>query len=362
MKIALLASARSVHTRKIANSLADHHEVFVFSLADHRDEGNELDPRICVRYFRFRGKKSYLCNHWQLRRWIHELGIDVLNAHYASGYGMIAALARFHPYALSVWGSDIYSFPSSRLKRRLLEFNLKRADALFSTSHSMARATERFAHDREIIVTPFGVDIEMFSPVDPLPEETHPLRIGLVKTLARTYGISDLIRAFAIVRSENPAVPLELVLYGHGPLEEELRDLAARIEVQDHVSFLGRIPHSSVPGVLREIDIFCVPSLQESFGVAAVEAMACGIPCVTTDASGLAEVMRDGVTGFVVPRGDQRALAHAISSLVRDQKLRKRMGAAGRDHVLTNYSWADNLRVIEKALDSLAATQEWHRE
>lgn len=132
--------------------------------------------------------------------------------------------------------------------------------------------------------------------------------------------------------------------------------MAQSLGLGDKMTFYGRIPHPEVPDALRTLDIFCAPSTRdsESFGVAAVEAMACGIPCVTSDADGFTEVMEDGVTGFIVPKNDVGALADKIKLLVTDRRLRARMGAAGRIRVERNYDWQENIKTIARALSSPA--------
>lgn len=356
MRIALLASAASSHTHKIANSLQTAgHRVFVYSLRGHSDARGALVAGITTRYFAVDGWPGYFANVLQLKRWLKLDRIDVLNAHYASGYGTSARLSSFHPFALSVWGSDVYSFPSTRVKKALLLNNLAHADMLLSTSQSMADYTRRLAPGREVVVTPFGVDLGMFSPGQRASQRTNSaVRVGIVKTLAPAYGVEYLIRAFGLIRKMRAHPPLELHVYGSGPLAGELRELAHRLDLGDVVRFYGAVPHEAVPAILRELDIFCVPSVRESFGVAAVEAMACGLPVVSSDASGLDEVMVDGLTGFVVPSMDPGSLARRLNELAIDPSLRQRMGASARTHIEKHYNWDQNFRTFEKALTSLA--------
>lgn len=195
MKIALLSAANSTHTEKIANSLCDRgHQVVLYSLPDHGDRDGGYHSGVTIRYFRHGGQKSYFYNHFELKKWLAEDPVDVLNVHYATGYGVIGRMCGFHPCVLSVWGSDVYDFPyEGRFKRRLLEKNLKDADLLLSTSHCMARQTEQFVRGKEIIVTPFGVDVTAFSPA--APAERDSVNIGFVKGVSRKYGIEFLIRA-----------------------------------------------------------------------------------------------------------------------------------------------------------------------
>ena len=117
------------------------------------------------------------------------------------------------------------------------------------------------------------------------------------------------------------------------------------------MEFAGAIPHDRVKDALTSLDVFAALSTldSESFGVAIIEAGACGLPVVVSDVDGPAEVVDEGVTGLVVPRGDVIASAEALNRLVDDAGLRRRMGMSGRAHVVKEYSWQHSLDLMEEA-------------
>ena len=286
---------------------------------------------------------------------------DLLNVHYASGYGTTAALSGFHPSLLSVWGSDVFDFPyESWAKGLLLRRNLRCATRLASTSHVMAKQVQALVPELSpAVVTPFGVDCERFRPSP--RRDPQSITVGTVKTLAHKYGIDLLIAAFAqVVRDlqiDHPSTGsrLRLTLVGAGEERLALEALATGLGVRDRVVFAGPVAHRDVPDWLNQLDIFVAASRSESFGVAAVEASACGLPVVVSDAGGLPEVVRDGETGFIVPRENSRALAEAIRQLVLDIGLRRRMGAAGREFVLSTYEWEHCVDTMEGAYREVIA-------
>ncbi len=351
MRVALLAGAHSVHTQHIANALCRHgDEVTIFSLPNHFDVDGGYDSSVEVIYLDHGGTKGYFLNGKQLKKLLRAKSFDVLNAHYASGYGTLGNLTSFHPYILSVWGSDVYDFPVGNiLKRLLLKANLEGADLLLSTSHCMARQTSRFVSNKRIIVTPFGVDTNEFFP----QREAHSgINVGFVKSISPKYGLDFLLKAFrkALDASKHNGV-LHLHIYGAGSQMNEMQQLTSELGLEDNVTFHGSIPHNEVPKKLASIDVFCVPSTldSESFGVSAVEAMACAIPCITSDVEGLCEVMEDGVTGFIVPRKDSDALAVKLIQLIQSPDLRAKMGENGRRRVLEHYDWEKNFGIIQEA-------------
>lgn len=363
MKITLLAGQHSIHTHNAANGLAElGNTVEVITIHDGTET---FDPRVSVIRLPFRPMLGYFTAAPAVRRRLVENPPDVLNAHFASGYGLLARLAGFHPLAMSVWGSDVYEFPErTPLHAWLLRGNLRAADEILSTSEAMARRTNELVPHERILVTPFGIDTERFQPRanDAATKGRNEIVVGTVKTLASTYGIDILLQAFARLRStlslDRPEVAsrLRLTIFGGGPDRADLEDLATELGIDAVTTFPGKIPHESVPSALHQIDVFVAASRRESFGVAILEASACGIPVIVSDVGGLPEVVRDGITGFVVPRESPEAVAEALGRLVVDPALRARMGSAGREHVLETYERLACLRQLEGALARVAAS------
>src|SRR5262249_2670387 len=124
--------------------------------------------------------------------------------------------------------------------------------------------------------------------------------------------------------------------------------MVRRSGLDSRVELLPAVPHSQVPEVLSRIDIFVVPSLSESFGVAAVEASACGLPVVASRVGGLPEVVVDGETGLLVPPSDSPALANALDRLIGSEELRVRFGRNGRAFVEQLYSWDRCVDVLQR--------------
>ena len=363
MKIALLSGVTSVHTHRWANALADlGHEVHLISLIGHKSEINKISDKVALHYINKTGRLAYFTAGNDLRRLLSDIRPDILNAHYASGYGTLARRSGFHPTLLSVWGSDVYDFPSNAVCRAILKKNLRFADALASTSHAMARQTEKFITPASpIFITPFGVDTDLFAPAEcrgkTEGEESlgSKITIGTVKTLEEKYGIEYLIRAFALVcgmEDISNKYDLHLKLYGKGSPEPQLKALAKKLGISEKTEFCGFIPNRDVPSALHGLDIVCIPSIldSESFGVSAVEAMSCSVPVVASDVDGLKEVVEDKVTGFVVERKNAQAMAQKTAELISNPALRAEMGIAGRQRVLRIYDWRDNVRYMSDCL------------
>jgi glycosyltransferase involved in cell wall biosynthesis len=160
------------------------------------------------------------------------------------------------------------------------------------------------------------------------------LAIGIVAALERRKGHDVLLRALAALDAEVP--PWRCLVCGGGSQHEPLLRLAADLGVEARVGFLGE--QSQVADVLAALDVFVMPSRHEGLGVAVLEAMAMALPVVASAVGGLPEAVEQGRTGLLVPSDDPVALATALGELGRDRERARRMGAAGRERVLAEFS------------------------
>lgn len=352
MKIAFLAARNCIHAVRWVNEMADRgHDIYLITM---HSGGDAINKRIKICSLSYGPPLGYLLNAVSLKITLNDIRPDVLHVHYASGYGTLGRLGGFHPYILSIYGSDVYEFPyRSFINRNLVRQNLSAADWLCSTSEIMARQANQLCPGlKNLTVTPFGVDTGIFRPVPSL-RNAEFITIGTVKKLEKKYGIDILIKAFAEVRKEleiaSPGLvqKLRLLIVGEGPQKKELAELARRLRLTGVTEFAGAVPHCEVPGYLNRMDIYVAASRLESFGVAVLEASACSLPVVVSDVFGLPEVVKHGITGFVVESQNVSEVAGALIKLIQNQLLRLKMGKAGRERVLQNYKWADNASVME---------------
>lgn len=360
MKVLMLSDLACPHTIKWIRSLSEKGiEIYGVGLSEYdtdlyRDYKNvKTDCLWITKDFMKSGegklsKLKYLKALPRIKKIIKEFQPDILHAHYASSYGLLGALCGFSPYIVSVWGSDVYDFPhKSLLHKQILKFNLKKADKILSTSHVMAKETEKYTN-KLIEVTPFGIDLDYFKPMKQKFERFHgnEIVIGTVKTLEPKYGIEYLIKAFSIVHKHHQNTSLLIV--GKGELREDLEKLCAVLKIDKHVQFTGWIPYDDVPKYHNTLDIAVYPSIldSESFGVAVIESGACEKPVIVSRKGGLVEVVKENETGLVVEAKDPKLLADAITKLVENPELRNKMGSAARLRVKDLYRWEDNVNLM----------------
>lgn len=357
MKIAFLGKRHSIHAVRWVNALAERgHEMHFLSIERH---GEPLHPS--VKFYALPGIKplGFFTAASSLRELLTLIQPDLLNAHYASGYGTTARLSRFRPTLLSVWGSDVYDFPFlSPLHRYLLVRNLSFADMISSTSEDMATLTRSLHSATPIEIVPFGIDAERFVP-EPGKRDPEFITIGTVKSLGPKYGIDRLLNAFRMLQNRlleqapEAGSRLRLRIVGDGPQKRELEALAKRLGIADVTTFVGRVEHAQVPAELARLDVYVALSRQESFGVAVLEASSMAIPVVVSNTGGLPEVVVHEETGMVAQRGDALEASRYLEALVLDESRRRAMGKAGRRFVLQNYTWSASVDRMERAYRSL---------
>lgn len=353
MKVCILSAAAATHVVRWANAIAQRgHEVTVVSCANSvPNESHKYLPEVKIKLLRFPSPIGYYLNAVEVRRIAAEEQFDVINIHYASGYGTLGRLAGLKDALLSVWGSDVYDFPySNPINMWTIKSNLKYFKRLASTSHCMARQSQKLV-DRAFDITPFGVDPALFCPMENMRDSNRFL-FGTVKLLYPKYGITDTINAFTklvLKLRQNGeaelASKLRYEIYGKGPQWDELQKLINDNGMSEQIRLCGFVHNSELPKIINSFDMFCCNSVMnsESFGVAAVEAMACGIPVVVSDADGFAEVVVHEQTGLIVPKGNVEAITEAMYRLLKDPELRAQYGKAGRARVMELYDWNKNV-------------------
>lgn len=351
MKICFIASANSLHIVKWSRWFVSRgHQIDVISFEE--DQGINPYARIYeipigfdVHTASYWKKISYLTHSFTIKKLVQQIHPDIINVHYASSYGSVAALSGIGKYILSLWGSDIYDFPNvSFFHRELLKYSLRKAGLLLSTSHAMAEEARKYT-TAPITITPFGVDMDLFKPCEHKNVETFT--VGTIKTLEPIYGIEYLIRAVAILKKEHPEIPLRLRIAGKGAYENAYKELASELGIENITTWLGFISQDEAAKEWASFDVSVIVSEAESFGVSAVESQACGTPVIVSDIPGLKESTFPGVSSIVVPKRDCRTLADAILSLYRNEKLRRQMGCAGRQYVLEHFEMDRCFQFIE---------------
>lgn len=264
--------------------------------------------------------------------------LDLLHMHYAIPHATSAVLARqilaqegiAVPVVTTLHGTDITLVGQDPSFAPVVRYSINESDGVTAVSDYLRRETlEHFDIQNEIEVIPNFIDTERFRRTNKehfkralCPNDEKVL--VHVSNFRPVKHATEVVEVFHRLRSEGHAI--KLLLVGDGPDRGPAEHLARKLEVYDDVRFLGK--QDPVEEILSIADVFIMPSGSETFGLAALEAMACGVPVVCSDIGGLPELVIDGVTGFRCPLGDVDAFTDRTRRLLTDQELHARMSKA----------------------------------
>ena len=231
------------------------------------------------------------------------------------------------------------------IERELREYEL--ADAISVPSRYAALSfMERGIEEKKLIVNPLGVDPDTFT-FETIKRSDQIPRILFVGTIGFRKGIPLLLRAFARIHE---SAKLHLV----GPIEADFTPCLEKLPL-DNVVFRGPASGEELLKNYADADVFCLPSLEEGFGMVVLEAMASGLPVVISDVVGAADVVNAGKHGLIFPSCNEAALAQALEALVVDPMVRSDMGLAAREHILASYRWENYVERAVAAYEKVMA-------
>lgn len=255
-------------------------------------------------------------------------GLDVLHVHYAIPHASAAFMAKqilmtygiYIPVVTTLHGTDITLVGKDRTYKPVVTFSINKSDGVTAVSEHLRKDTyEFFEIENEIKVIPNFIDLTRFSlkPKDHFKKAIAPsgekilIHTSNFRKVKRT---KDVISIFAKVVKK---IPSKLLMVGDGEERADCEQLCRDLGVSDNVRFLGK--QDAIEEILSVSDLFLMPSQSESFGLAALEAMACKVPVISTNAGGLPELNVEGVTGFLRDIGDVDGMAEKAIYILEDE-------------------------------------------
>jgi L-malate glycosyltransferase len=273
--------------------------------------------------------------------------LDLLHVHYAIPHSvsallarqMLAARGRKLPFVTTLHGTDITLVGLDRSYLPITRFAIEESDGVTSISKYLKDKTVTEFHvANPIEVIPNFVNCDVYKPLDDrdsararyaAPEEKLLIHLSNFRPVKR---VTDAVKAFAGIAKQLPA---RLLLVGDGPDRSSAEWLAHELNIQDRITFLGK--QDSVHDLLPLADLMLMPSKLESFGLVALEAMACRVPTISTNVGGVPELIEDGVTGLLFPVGATEAMAEAAVALLKDADRLEALRQAGRATAQAKY-------------------------
>lgn len=258
--------------------------------------------------------------------------LDLLHVHYAIPHASAAYMAKqilakegkHIPVITTLHGTDITLVGKDKTYAPVVAFSINQSDAITAVSENLRDETYRtFIIEKEIAVIYNFVDVARFTrkPIDAFRKVIAPNgeRILLhASNFRKIKRVQDVVKIFAKIQSQ---IPSKLLFVGDGPERSTAEDLARELGVCDEIRFVGK--QEQMEDILAIADLFLLTSEYESFGLAALEAMAAGVPVISTNAGGLSEININGETGFMADVGDVETMSLQALSILKDNRILK---------------------------------------
>ncbi len=288
--------------------------------------------------------------------------LDLLHVHYAIPHSVSAYLARAMlrprrvPFVTTLHGTDITLVGIDRSYLPITRFSIEESNAVTAISEYLRQVTlKEFDVQRPIEMIPNFVNCDVFQPAKDNSRRAE-FAPGNEKVLVHLSNfrpvkrVPDVIEIFALVRKE---IPAKLLMIGDGPDRATAEWMVHQNGLASAVTFLGK--QSQVQGLLNCADLMLLPSDLESFGLAVLEAMACGVPAVCSRVGGVPEVVRDGVEGYLVTPRDTKTMAARALEILTDPGRQERMGKAARERALSQFCSSRIIPLYEKLYERVVA-------
>lgn len=303
-----------------------------------------------IQVFRLNVKHKHDPRHYfQLKKILKENQIDLLHLHLwnpaSCRYGFRAGISLKIP----IITTEHDPFELSWLKNVYKKKALKKVSKIIAISHDNQKQLEKLYHEHQNKIKTIhnGIDINWWqsqllgykvsnhwrTKEEIFKAKKSTLIITTIAELHERKGLKYLIEAIPEVVEKFSNV--KFVIIGEGGERKNLENLAEKLKLQNHLIFLGR--QKEIPKLLESSEIFVLPSIREGFGLVNCEAMISGLPVIASNIGGIAEIVKDGETGILVPAQNPQALAESLIELIENPEKRQKFGQAGRRQVIENF-------------------------
>ncbi len=284
-----------------------------------------------------------------------KIDAQIIHAHWVLPNGFAAAIVSKLlgiPFIISLHGSDIFTAGKNFLFRAIAKWTFQQSSYVTACSQELYDRAKQINKNIRIDVVPWGADPDVFKPIGKrdAAREKYGWSPGeiIISTLGRMVhkkGFSQLVDIVPSLTSCQQN--FRIAIGGSGPLENELKEKVARLDLSEIVSFPGRIPWDEVPEFLAASDIFVLPSQRDKAGnldglpTVLLEAMACGLPCVASDVGGVSLVIDHEKNGILVSPNSSSELAEGLHLLIENKDIRKNFSHEARISVVERFNWVN---------------------
>jgi len=366
MRLCFLADLRSIHTVRWISFFAENHDVDLISFDyPEKDLMQPKELELAQKGVSIHKISKNILrlpfSAFVVRRLIKKINPDVVHAHYVLQYGFFGAFSGIHPFVITAWGSDVLIDPKkSVFHNAIIKYALNHADLLTCDGDNTRLAMIGFGQDKQKIKKIlFGVDTKKYNPnkrdknkfIDIFGECPDKVII-YIRGFREVYDAGTLIDAIPLILKETPDA--KFVLAGGGEQKEDLQKKVESMGYSISVKFVGNISQNDLPYFLASSDVYVSTSLSDS-GIAAstAEAMASGLPVVSSECGDIHEWIEDGINGYIFPKGKSDILAKQVTHLLSDRNTRESFGRKCREIIETRQDYYKEMKKVEQAYREL---------
>lgn len=364
IKLAFLANGQSVHTERwLRHFVSRGYDVHLITFTAKPIKGVKIHE---LKYF---GKFAYPLRIWNIRKAVKEIDPDILHAHYTSQYGVYGALTGFHPFIVSVWGSDVLRDPKeSRIRRYGVSYALKKADCITTTAEFMkGYLVKTFGLPQDkILRVPWGSDLEVFHQGYEKEVRTRRRALGIKASvpiilsnrhMAPQYEIESIIDAIPYVLKSYPDATF-MFIRGHGSseFENKMKLKAQKSGISSSIRFISKtITPREMALCLNMADAFMSIPKCGQFGSSILEGMICGSIPVVSDIPVHRELLVNGENALLVNPDNPRQIAETIIHFIGHPEIKQRFYKRNKKIIEQKWDWNKNARKMEELYEKLVS-------
>jgi len=350
MKICFLGDVRSIHVQKFIKYFSEKHETHLISF----DYIGDSRVKPGLDFFENTNTHVYLLKKSQLpltpfiaKYLVNTIKPDLVQAHFITNYGFLGAFAGVHPLVVSAMGDDVLIHPfQNKVYHNLVIYALKSADFITCDGINSTFQMRDFGipKDKIALIYP-GIDMKLFHPSKRV--ESDDQIVFYPRGFDKIYDTDTLLSAMRIIHEKRPDI--KFVLLGIGTEFNNFRDGVLQTDLWKSVTYLGHIPNNELPEYLASADVSITTALSDGgIPVSTIEALACGVPVVSTDAGDAKFWVRDGESGYVVEKKNPEMIADRVLDILSDKEKRIRFGKRARIIVEKSQDYTLEMKRVEE--------------
>lgn len=353
MKICYFGDGQSIHIQKWCRHFSNlGYEVHLITFRNTEIENIHVHFVNAGNIKTKGGNWKTLLKYRKIKFLLREIKPDILHAHYATSYGITAALVNFHPFIISTWGTDILITPNrSGILKQMIKWALKKSDAITVVAEHMVKNVKELSIDaKKVFTITHGIDVQLFKnkEIDRFTEFT----VICNRSLEPVYNHNALIETFEIINSLNSDIKLMIV--GDGSLRMELEQSVKQKGLNDIISFTGKKTQLEMVEILNQTHLFISLSKSDGDVVSMVEAMSCGNFCIGSDIPGNRNWITDSENGFIVPFDNPERISEVIIDVKKNYNTyQEKAIPLNKDIVHHRGNWNSNMNTALNMYKSL---------